>query len=117
MSKLYDLAIRFYNNREFEKAGILAKNIIYSEPLDAKNYKLYGAVNQSRGLFSYAIGAYQHAFKLNCQDAATAFQIAQCYVQLDRSQSALRWAKIAQELAPDERRYQKLVAAVEQKIS
>ena len=117
MSKLYDLAVRFYNNNELEKAAILAKNLIYSQTLDAKNFKLMGAVNQAQGQFSFAIGAYQHAFKLDCKDASIAFTIAQCYVQLGRYESAKRWLDCALAIAPGDIRINELAKAVKQKLT
>lgn len=89
----YQLAVRYYSEGQYEKARILAKNLMYQEPFEAAPYKLMGMSQQALGQYAYAIGAYQRALMLQANDSQTLYFMAQCYCalsQYERAQKALQ---------------------------
>jgi Flp pilus assembly protein TadD len=115
MSVHYDLVVRYYNDRQYDKAYVLARTLILENPFSAQHFKILGSIQQAKEEFSYAIGAYQRAFMMDCTDAQTAFCLAQCYTQLGEFDKALQWAHTSLLLKPDDQT-RKLAAAVRKKI-
>ena len=113
---LYALTVRLYNSGDYDQARILAKNLLYSRMPDAKYFKMLGAINQATEQYSFAIGAYQRAVLLDCEDEQTAFCLGQCYYHLADYEKAVHWLQISLELQGDQPVAQELLEAILKKM-
>ena len=114
---LYDLAVRFYNNNEYDKAAALAKTLTYQAPLDPKGYKLSGIVAQATGAYGLALNSYLKAHMIDSQDATTLFYMGQCYYMIGHLHDAIACLKLAVKVNPAHEKAPKLLAELQKKLS
>ena len=114
---LYDLAVRFYNNNEYDKAAALAKTLTYQQPLDPKGYKLFAIIKQAMGEYGGALNNYLKAHMIDGQDATTLYCMAQCYYMIGHLHDAISALKLAVKINPAHEKAPKLLKELKKKLS
>lgn len=92
----YTLGVRYYANQQYDKAHELFKLLCTLQPLNARNFKAWGANYLGQQDYASAVRAYGMAYLMSATDADTSFYLGQAHYFLkdyDEARGHLRFAR------------------------
>ncbi|NBW47571.1 MAG: hypothetical protein EBR46_05470 [Betaproteobacteria bacterium] len=95
----YTLGVRYYANQQFDKAHELFKLLCTLQPLNARNFKAWGANYLGRKDYASAIRAYEAAYLMSATDADTSFYLGQAHYFQKDHEEAIGHLRFAREMA------------------
>jgi tetratricopeptide (TPR) repeat protein len=95
----YTMGVRYYANRQFDKAHEMFKLLCALQPLNVRNFKAWGANYLGQQNYESAIQAYSMAYTLSATDADTSFYLGQAFYFLKDYEEARGHLAYARELA------------------
>lgn len=113
---LYELAVRFLRGDDYDNAYSLSKHLQLMTPYCAKPYKILGLVQQAKGEYSFALGAYQRAILLDAKDTEVMRSMVECYLHFEDYAHAKRWLEALLALEPDDEYAKRLINHVDRKL-
>ncbi len=95
----YTMGVRYYVNQQFDKAHEMFKLLCSLQPLNARNFKAWGANYLGQQDYPSAIHAYSSAYAMSAMDADTSFYLGQAFYFLKDYEEAKGHLAFARELA------------------
>lgn len=114
---LNELALRYYQNKEYSNAHECASHLRLIDPLNPRSYKTLGIINQGWEQYRWAVGAYKQALALNPTDTEVMFYLAQSYVYLKKFNDANDWLDATLQYNPHHHEAQLLKKIISRKVS
>lgn len=96
---IYSMGVRYYANRQYDKAHEMFKSLCSLQPLNVRNFKAWGANYLGQQYYRSAINAYVVAYTLSATDADTSFYLGQAFYFLNEYEEAQGHLAFAREMA------------------
>lgn len=99
----YELAKKYYNNKDYEKAAVLAENLRWQDPLNTDYLLLTGNINYAMQKNDWAVGAYSRALMFDPFNCDAHLGLALAYIQKGSAKHAVESLKfvVAQSTQPE----------------
>ncbi len=102
---VYTMGVRYYESGQHDHSGRVFKMLCTLQPLEARNFKAWGAHFLAVQDYASAVRAYSMAYQVNATDAETSFYLGQAFFLLheyEESHGHLRFAKEMATRSPDQ---------------
>lgn len=96
---LYTLGVRYYANRQYDKAHPIFRMLCQLQPIEVRHFKAWGANYLGTRDYRSAVNAYACAYMLSATDADTSFYLGQAFFFLKEYEEAAGHLRYARELA------------------
>lgn len=96
---IYTLGVRYYANKQYDRSHPMFRLLCTLQPLEARNFKAWGANFLGTRDYRSAVNAYSAAYMLSATDADTSFYLGQAFFFLKDYEEAVGHLRYARELA------------------